>query len=62
MKTIKTYGMRDHVSIPIRPNENPTEGVIHEIKNRWYRIMLNKKVLNRLWDYGLIWIFETGNL
>ena len=24
--------------------------------------MLNNKVPNRLWDYGFIWISETGNL
>ena len=62
MKTINKYGTRYHVSSPRRPNENPTEGAIREIKNRWYRIMLNNKVPNRLWDYGLIWIIETGNL
>ena len=28
----------------------------------WYRIMLKNKVPERLWDYGLVWISETGNL
>ena len=62
MKTINKYGTRYHVSIKIRPNDNPTEGAIHEIKKRWYRILPNNKIPDRLWDYGLIWIFETVNL
>ena len=62
MKTINKYGTRYHVSSPIIPNENPTEGAISEIKKRWYKIMLKNKVPNIVWDYGLIWICETGNL
>ena len=27
-----------HVSAPRRPNENPAEGAIRDIKMRWYRI------------------------
>ena len=62
MKTINKYGTRYQVSSPIRPNKNPTEEAIREIKKIWYRIMLKKKVPEILWGYGLIWIFETGNL
>ena len=62
MNRINKYGTRYDVSIQRRPNENPMEGAIHEIKKIWYRIMLNNKVLNRLWNYGLIWIIETGNI
>jgi hypothetical protein len=62
MKTIRRYDIRFHVSSPRRPNENPVEGSIREIKKRWYRIMMRRKVPKRLWDYGLVWICETGNL
>ena len=62
MKTINKCGMIYHISGPIRPNDNPVESTICEIKKRWYRIMLKNKVPNILWDYGLIWIFETVNL
>ena len=51
-----------HVFGPRRANENPAEGGIREVKKRWYRIMSKKKVPKRLWDYGLIWVCETGNL
>ena len=62
MNTINKYGARYHVSIPRIPNKNPTERKIYEINKIWYRIMLNNKVPNILWDYGLILICETGNL
>ena len=62
MKTINKYGTKYNVSSPRRPNENPTEGAIREINNRWYRIMLKNKVPNRLWDCGLVMICETGVL
>ena len=51
-----------HVSSPRRPNENPAEGSIREIRRRWYMTMMRKKVPKRLWDYLIIWICETGNL
>ena len=54
MKTIKWYSTRYHVSSPRRPDKNPTEGTICEIKKRWYRIMLKNKVPIMLWDHGLI--------
>ena len=50
------------MSEPRRPEQNPAEGGIREIKRRWYHIMTKKNVPRRLWDYGLIWIAETGNL
>ena len=62
MKKINKYGTRYNVSSSRRQNENPTEKAIRGIKNRCYRIMLKNKVPKRLWDYGLIWISETGHL
>ena len=62
MTMIRQHQILYHVSGPRRPNENPAEGMIREVKKRWYRIMSKKKVPKRLWDYGLVWICETGNL
>ena len=62
MKAIRKYHIEYHVSGPRRPNENPAEGAIREVKKRWYRIMLKKNVHPRLWDFGLVWVCETGNL
>eukprot|EP00978_Attheya_sp_CCMP212_P008877 scaffold20848_cov68-Attheya_sp.AAC.1 len=56
------YEIKYHVSAPRRPNENPAEGGIRELKKRWYRIMTKKNVPKRLWDFGFDWVCETGNL
>ena len=61
MKTLRKLFIKYHVSLPRRPNENPSEGGIRELKKRWYRIMIKKKVPQRLWDFGLVWVCETGN-
>ena len=61
-KYLRQFRIDHHVSGPRRPNENPAEGSIREIKRRWYRVMHRKKVPKRLWDYLLVWICETGNL
>ena len=62
MKSRRKYNTLYHISSPRRPNKNPAEGSIRELKKRWYRIMMKKKVPEQLWDYGLVWIAETGNL
>jgi hypothetical protein len=62
MDAIRRYEVKYHVSGPRRPNENPAEQGIHELKKRWYRLMLKKKVPLRLWDYGFAWVCETDNI
>jgi hypothetical protein len=62
MENLRRAEIRHHVSAPRRPNENPAEGSIREVKKRWYRMMLKKNVPARLWDYGISWICETGNV
>jgi len=62
MDAIRRYEVKYHVSGPRRPNENPAEQGIHELKKRWYRLMLKKKVPPRLWDYGFAWVCETDNV
>ena len=62
MDAIRKYEIKYHVSGPRRPNENPAEQSIHEVKKRWYRIMLKKKVPARLWDYGFTWVCEIENV
>ena len=61
MKTVKNYETQYRLLSPLRPNENPAEGFIRKLNKRWYLIMFKNKVLERLWDYGLVWINETGN-
>ena len=60
--TIRKYDIKYHVSGPRRPNENPAEGNIREIKKKWYRIQAKTNAPDRLWDYGISYVCETGNL
>ena len=61
-KNLRKFFIDYHVSSPRRPNENPAEGSIREIRRRWYRIMTRKKVPKRLWDYLIVWTCETENM
>jgi hypothetical protein len=36
MKTIKSYDIELHVSEPHCPQQNPAEGIIREIRRRWF--------------------------
>lgn len=60
-KTIRKYDIRTHVSGKGRPNENPAEGGIRELKTKLYRAIHRRKVPKRLWDYALKWVSEIGN-
>ena len=60
--TIRKANTQYHVSGPRRPNENPAEGPIRDIKMRWYRLQTKKNISNRLWDYGISYVCETGNI
>ena len=62
MKTMRENRIDYHISAPYSPNQTPAEGAIRETKKRWYRIMMKKRVPRRLWDFGLVWISETGNI
>jgi len=62
MKTIRRAQILFHVSQLYRPNENPAEGCIREIKQCTYRIMYKKKIPKRLWDFVVSWVCETGNV
>ena len=52
MKKIRKYDIDYHISEPDRPNQNPDEGVIRELRRKWFRMMVQKRVPRRLWDYG----------
>ena len=61
-RAIRKYDIRSHTSALRRPNENPAEGAIREIKRRWYRIQARRNVPDRLWDFGVRYVCETGNI
>ena len=52
MKKICKYDSDYHISEPDRPNQKPAEGVIRELRRKWFQMMIQKRVPRRLWDYG----------
>ena len=38
MKNVRKYAIKYHVTEPERPNHNFAEGVIREIRKKWFRI------------------------
>ena len=48
-----------HVIEPEHHNNNPAEGVIREVRRKWYRTMIRKRVPKKLWDYSMRWVCEV---
>jgi hypothetical protein len=46
------------VSDPDMHNQSSAEGVVREIRKKWYRIMFRKNVPKMFWDYGVRWVCE----
>ena len=61
VKNKRKYAIGYHITEPNRPNHNFAEGVIREVRKKWFRIMVRRKVPQRLWDYGLRWVCEIQN-
>ena len=53
MSNVRTYAIDHHTTEPYCPNHNFAEGVIREVRRKWFRVMVRKVVPHRLWDYGL---------
>jgi len=62
MKHVRDYAIDYHVTEPNRPQQNRAETVIREVKKRWFRQMVKRKVPKRLWDYGMVWACEVMSL
>ena len=62
MKQIRTHNIDYHISEPHLHNQNPVEGVIRELRRKWFRIMIRQRVPKEIWDYGIRWVSETMSL
>jgi hypothetical protein len=62
MSNVRKYSIDYHVTEPYRPNHNFAEGLIREVRRKWFRVMVRKSVPQRLWDYGLQWVCDIQNL
>ena len=58
-RQIRKYDIQQHVSEPDMHNQSPAEGVVREIRRKWYRVMFKKHVPKVFWDYGMRWVCET---
>ena len=61
MANVRKYAIDYHITEPYRPNHNFAEGVIREIRRKWFRVMVRKSVPQRLWDFGLQWVCDIQN-
>ena len=59
MKCCRKNDIKVTTTEPERPNQNPAEGVIREVRRRWFRTMIRKRVPRKLWDYGVRWTTQV---
>jgi hypothetical protein len=59
MKTCRKHDIRVTRMEAERSNQNPAEGVIREVQRKWFRIMIRKRVPQKLWDYGVQWTAQV---
>ena len=62
MKQIRSNDINFHITEPDLHKQNPAEGVIREIRRKWYRVMIRKRVPTRLWDYGMRWVTDVMSI
>ena len=62
MKQIRSNNIKHHIIEPEFHQQNPVEGVIRELRKKWFRIMVSKRVPCKLWDYGYKWVSETMSM
>jgi hypothetical protein len=61
IKNVRKYSINFHITEPNRLNQNFAEGVIREVRKKWFRIMVRRNIPQRLWDYGLQWVCDNQN-
>ena len=52
-KMLTKYDIRGKRIEPERPNQNPAESCIRELRKKWYRVMFRSGCPKELWGYGL---------
>ena len=55
MKVVRHYNIDYQISEPDLHNQNPAEGVIRELRKKWFITMIRTKWPKQLWDYGITW-------
>jgi hypothetical protein len=56
---VRKHDITTHISEADLHNQSPAEGVVREVRRKWYRVMFKKRVPRIFWDYGMKWVCET---
>ena len=59
MKEVHRKGIDYHTNDHKIHNQNRVEGVIMEVRRKWYLTMVKKMLPRQIWDYGLILVSEV---
>ena len=62
MKQIRKHNIHYHIIEPNSPNQNPCEHTIGELRRKWFRLMIRKRIPEKVWDYGMRWVAETMSM
>ena len=62
MKQISTNSIDYHISEADLQNRNQSDIVIRELRRKWYRTRIRRRVPRELWDYGIRWVSENTSL
>jgi hypothetical protein len=54
-KIVRSEGITCHTSEAHMHNQSPAEGVVREVKRRWWRIMFKTRCPKVFWDFGFKW-------
>ena len=58
MKEVRKNGIDLQVTETDHHNQSKVEGMITEMRKKWFRVMIRNKVLHIIWDYVLKWVAE----
>jgi hypothetical protein len=58
-KQVRKHNIQTHRAEADLHNQSPAEGVVREVRRKWYRVMFKKRVPKVFWDYGMRWVCET---
>ena len=59
IKTVRHYNIDYQISEHDFHNQNSAEGVIRELRKKWFITMIRTKCTKQLWDYGMYWCSEV---
>ena len=62
MKQVRRHDIDYHISEADLHNQNPVEGCIRELRRKWYRTMVQNRVPQDFWDYGLRWVSDISSM